>query len=691
MPISQKRLIVLFAILAAWAVVVIARLVQVQLIRHADYSTRALRQQERILELTPVRGSILDSHERVLAESVTAESIYADPQAITDAARAAKLLAKIPALQTTAKELRRKLEEGGGFVWIARQFPVEAAAEVKKLKIPGIYSLEEHRRSYPRQTLASNVIGYAGLDGQGLAGIEHSFDSYVRGHAGRVTLLRDARRGMYLVGGEGPNKPVDGNHVVLTIDSVVQFIAERSLSRAVDAYHAASGSAIVLDPSDGAILAMASEPAFDPNHFRDATPASQRNHAVQDMFEPGSTFKIVTASAGLEEGLVTPSQILDCGDGSITIGTTTIHEHGHMRYGMLSFEDVMVHSSNVGAIRVGLSLGPKRFYEYIRRFGFGERTGVQLPGETPGLVRRTEKWSQVSNASISMGQEIGATPLQITRAFAAVANGGLMVEPRIVDRVIDANGKTIYKPQATPPVRVISEKTAAVLNEILKQVVARGTGANAALAEHIVAGKTGTAQKAGRGGIGYLTDKYVASFGGYVPADRPRLVILVLIDEPKNAQYGGTVAAPVFKEIAEATLRYLGVPPTIPSRTIGIGGGSMLAGATIPSAEVPVALPIAPRATASAGGTPDLRGLDAREAIARAVGQGLAVRVDGSGTVISQEPAPGLALPADKRIVLHLAASESSGRTFQVRRVGESPISAAASPAIENRPAEPAR
>jgi cell division protein FtsI (penicillin-binding protein 3) len=640
MTASQKRLLQLFAALAAWAFIVVARLVQIQLVRHGDYVVKAARQQERTLALQPVRGSIIDSRGRILAESVAAESIYADPQAIGDRDQTVKALGSVNGLQMSAADLNARLSSPSGFVWIARQLPLEATAAVKALKLPGIYFLDEHRRSYPRAMLAANVIGYLGVDGEGLGGIEHSFDAQVRGRAGRVTLLRDARRGMYLVGGEGPNRPIDGNDVVLTVDSVVQFIAERALGRAVDLYHAADGVAIVMDPRDGRILAMASNPSFDPNRFRDFPPDDRRNRVIQDQYEPGSTFKIVTASAGLEEGVVTPSQIIDCGDGFIQIGSTQIHEHGHKSYGPITFEDVMVHSSNVGAIRVGLALGQDRLYRYIRRFGFGERSGVPLPGEAQGRVRHTEQWSQLSNASMSIGQEIGVTPLQVVSAIGAVANGGLRVQPRIVEKVVNSKGKTIYVPPLAAPVRVISEKTAAVLNEILKAVVARGTGTPAALAEHVVAGKTGTAQKAGRGG--YSPDKVVASFGGYVPADRPRLVILVVVDEPKGAQYGGTIAAPVFKEIAESTLRYLNVSPSIPARTIDMS--------------TPMLATFSQRPAAIAGtAMPDLRGLDARAAVALVTKSGFRVRASGSGVVHTQIPLPGEALPSDHQVVLTLA------------------------------------
>ena len=642
MPLTHRRLLQVFALLAAWGVVVVVRLVHVQLVQHDHYVAKAQRQQERTITLNPMRGSILDTRGRVLAESIAAESIYADPQAITNKREVAKALAKVKGIGLTARELEAKLRGDNSFAWVARQLPLEVTAEVRKLGLNGIYFLEAHRRTYPRSMLGANVIGYVGVDGDGLAGIEHTFNEYVKGNPGKVTLLKDARKGVYLVGGDGANRPRDGRHVVLTIDSVIQFIAERALKTAVEKHKAASGSAIVMDPHTGDILAMASAPTFDPNRFGEFSPASWKNRSVQDFYEPGSTFKVITAAAGLEEKLVTPSQVLDCGNGEITIANITIREHDGHRYDFLSFEDVIVNSSNVGTVRVGLALGQERFHQWIRRFGFGDKTGLPLPGESPGLLRRTQRWTQVSPASISIGQEIGATPLQIVRAVSSVATGGELVEPRIVKHVVDDDGEIVYEPLPHKPVRVMSEKTAAVLNEILKNVVTRGTGTNAALAEHVVAGKTGTAQKASRGG--YVDGRYVGSFVGYVPADRPRLAILVVIDEPRIEHYGGTVAAPAFREIAEASLRYLSVAPSLPSRSLGVRE-PLLAAFSQPAAT-----------TGPASGVPDLRGLDARAAIARATSSGLAVRTIGSGVVISQEPQPGGALPPSGRVTLRLEA-----------------------------------
>ena len=335
MSISQRRLLQLFAFLAAWALIVVARLVHVQLVRHEHYVARAQRQQERTLALNPVRGSILDARGRVLAESVPAESIYADPQAIADARRVAIALAAVPGTGVSAREIEAKLRGDGSFAWIARQLPLDVASEVRKLQLPGIYVLESRRRSYPRATLGANVIGYVGVDGGGLAGVEHSFDDHIRGTPGKVTLLKDARKAMYLVGGEGANAPRDGHHVVLTIDSVIQFVAERALLKAAKTWRAGGGSVVVMDPNDGAILAMASYPTFDPNRYREFSHVAWRNRTVQDIYEQGSTFKIITAAAGLEEQIVTPSQMLDCGDGEIQVANIRIGEHDNHRYGLM--------------------------------------------------------------------------------------------------------------------------------------------------------------------------------------------------------------------------------------------------------------------------------------------------------------------------------------------------------------------
>ena len=650
----KRRVAVLTVVLALWGAGVVARLVQIQITRHEDYVRRAARQQERTLELGAVRGSILDARGRVLAESVAGISVYADPQAITDPAAVARDLAKIEGLGVARRDLEKRLGGRGEFAWVARQLSPEVGETVRALAIPGIYFLEESRRSYPKNKLAANVLGYVSIDGEGLGGIEHSLDGRIRGRSGKVTILRDARRGMYLVGGEGASGSVDGHDLVLTIDEVIQFAAEKSLAKTIAAWNAPAGSVVVLDPRDGAILALASWPTFDPNRFRSFGPASWRNRPVQDLYEPGSTFKIVAAAAAIEERIATPSQMIDCGDGSIQIANVRIREHDGRQYGMMPFEEVIAHSSNVGTIRVALALGQKRFYDWTRRFGFGSRTGVELPGEASGMLRPPEKWSLLSNAVIAIGQEVAATPLQVAAATAAIANGGVLVQPHIVRHVVDRKGAIVSSAAAGQGERIMSDRTAAVLNEMLKGVVVRGTGKGARLVEYVAAGKTGTAQKAVRGG--YHPDKTVASFTGYVPADRPRLVILVVIDEPRGGAYGGEVAAPAFAEIAEAALRYLDVPPSIPRREIQLQAAPRLAAFSQPAEGIVPERGAAHSAAAAA--VPDLIGLDARRAVAVATRAGFEVRARGRGRVTAQDPRPGEPAVAPRAIELTMASLE---------------------------------
>ncbi|HSN69786.1 MAG TPA: penicillin-binding transpeptidase domain-containing protein [Thermoanaerobaculia bacterium] len=650
----KRRVAVLTVLLGLWCAGVVARLAQIQIARHDDYVKRAARQQERTLELVAVRGSILDARGRVLAESVAGTSVYADPQTITDPAAVARALASVEGLGVARRDLEKRLGGRGEFAWVARQLPPEVGEKVRALAIPGIYFLEESRRSYPKNRLAANILGYVSIDGEGLGGIEHSLDGRIRGRAGKVTILRDARRGMYLVGGEGASGSVDGHDLVLTIDEVIQFAAEKALAKAVDAWDAPAGSVVVLDPRDGAILALASWPTFDPNRFRSFPPASWRNRPVQDLYEPGSTFKIVTAAAAIEERVATPSQMIDCGDGSIQIANVRIREHDGKRYGIIPFDEVIAHSSNVGTIRVALALGQKRFYEWTRRFGFGSRTGVELPGEASGILRTPDRWSLLSNAVISIGQEIAVTPLQVAAATAAIANGGILVQPHVVKHVVDRSGAIVSSAPATRGERIMSDRTAAVLNEMLKGVVIRGTGKSAQLVEYVAAGKTGTAQKAVRGG--YHPEKTVASFAGYVPADRPRLVILVVVDEPRGGAYGGEVAGPAFREIAEAALRYLDIPPSIPRREIQLQPAPRLAAFSQPPEG------IVPEGgagqSASAAAVPDLIGLDARRAVAVATRAGFEVRARGRGRVTAQDPLPGEPAEAPRSIELTMASLE---------------------------------
>lgn len=628
MPIMRSRLLFVAACLTVWGGIIVARLVHLQVVQHEQWVSRAARQQERTVSLSPVRGAIRDREGRILAQSVMARSIYADPSAITDPASVARGLASIEDLDLERQSLERKLKAESEFAWIARQVPDTVAQEIEDLELPGIYSLAEPSRVYPKATLAAPLVGFVSIDGEGLGGAELASEKWARGHASKVTLLRDARRGTYQVGSD--TSAVDGLDVYLTIDQVIQHIAESAVQRAVDEHRAIGGTAVVIEPSTGAVLAIASVPTFDANEFSNYPPARWRNRAVQDIYEPGSTFKIITAAAAMEEGIVTPSQLIDCEAGYIEIAGRRIREHDSKRYGLMSFEDVLVNSSNVGTIKVGLALGPERMYSWFRRFGFGEPTGIQLPGESGGILRPVERWSKLSNAILSIGQEIGATSLQMTRAAATIANGGVMMPLHVIDRVVDSEGNVVWQQPPAEGERIVSDRTAALLNEMLKSVVSRGTGVNASLPEHAVAGKTGTAQKAGR--AGYVPGKYVASFVGWAPADRPRLAILVTIDEPKGAYYGGTVAAPVFREIAEASLRYLEVEPSVPTRKVTVPVRRLATFSQDAAAGEP----------APGEGAPNLQGLDARSAALVAVSSGWEIRLEGDGVVTGQTPPPGV-------------------------------------------------
>lgn len=560
---SKNRLILVGALFFVWASVVLWRLVDVQILDHEEYEARAVRQHESSVELSPLRGSIYDARGRLLAGSAAAPSIYVDPQKIEDPSVLAARLARVPGIGLTEQQLHSRLDRGGEFAWVARQVAGETWDAVEQLELAGVGAIREYRRSYPNGRLGSNVLGLVGIDGDGLGGLEHSLDQFVRGESAVRTLLRDARRDLYLLDTDSTG-PIHGYDLILTIDEVVQYLTEEALLRAVSESEALSGTAIVMRPADGGILAMASYPTFDPNSYADYPASNWKNRAVQDVYEPGSTFKMVVAAAGIEEGIVTPSQPIDCGEGFIEVAGTVIREHGGKRYGVISFEEVIANSSNVGTIMVGQALGAEALDRYTRAFGYGAKTGLELPGEARGILRELDQWSGLSTASISIGQELAATPLQVALMTATIANGGVRPVPRIVDRVVTRDGRTVYQPPTVEGRRVVSARTAALTNEMLKSVVAKGTGSRAAVEGYAVAGKTGTAQKSDHNG--YSDTKTIASFAGYLPADRPELVIVVMLDEPRSSQYGGEVAAPAFAEIASGAMKYLRVGHETPNR-----------------------------------------------------------------------------------------------------------------------------
>ncbi len=633
----RSRVIVAAVGFALWTAGIEARLVYLQVIRHADLVARAERQQQRTIDAPAKRGEILDRVGHVLAYSVDTDSIYAVPAEIDDAEATARSICR--ELDTCTARDRRALVDRfnrqRAFVFVRRQVSPEEARRVAALGLLGIGFIKENRRFYPKKELAAHLLGYVGIDNVGLNGIEAAYDEQIRGRAGTVLIQTDARRQAF---SRLERPPTGGATLELTIDEYLQYIAERELQAGVRANRAAAGTAVIMDPWTGEILAMANEPTFNPNAFRTSRETHRRNRAVQDLYEPGSTFKIVTASAALEERVIKPHDLIDVSSGHIRFGRRSI-EDVH-RYGTLSFTDVLVKSSNVGAIKVGLRLGAERLNRYVSRFGFGRPMSPDFPGESAGIVWNPAQLNDSALASVSMGYQVGVTALQMATAVSSVANGGMLMQPRVVRAVVRDGKRTAVSPKAIR--RAISAETAAELTTIMEAVVERGTAKSAQMEGYTVAGKTGTAAKliGGR----YSQSEYNSSFVGFVPSRKPAVAIVVVIDSPHGrGYYGGTVAAPVFKAIAEPTLRHLSIGPTIDPIP------PVLIARSIPAPTSAMPIPAAMRTIVTIEGAsvssgefvPDLRGMSARDAL-RVLGKiGMSGQLVGVGYVVAQRPAPG--------------------------------------------------
>ncbi len=660
-------------ILALWGAVVVARLVQIQIAQGSRYRARAQRQQERRVEIPGQRGSILDREGRELAVSVEATSVYAIPNDVREPRRAAAALA--PVLGMTDAEVLERLSSDRGFVWLRRKLPPESAGAVQRLKLPGIHFVNEPKRFYPKGRLASAVLGFVGTDGVGLAGLEHFYDSAIRGKPGELVALTDARRSRYGEAEDEGSRPAEeGATLVLSLDSGVQFAAEHELAEAMRVQRAKSGCIVVMDPFDGEVLAMASSPDFDPNAFNRYPPDARRNRAIADAYEPGSTFKIVTGALALEHNLVSLDEIIDTGDGTIRVANTTIQEADRHRYGALTLAGVFEHSSNIGIIRVGMRLGAGRLHDGAEALGVGRPTGVDLPGENPGIFRPLPKWSGLSTASISMGQEVSLNALQLARITAVAANGGYLVEPHLVTRIVEPGGRTRAVPVADR-VRVLSPETAGAISKILVGVVEHGTGSRAAVPGFAVAGKTGTAQKAGVGG--YQPGRHVPNFTGFAPAENPRAVAVVLIEEPQGKYYAADVAAPLFSRVMAQTLGILRVAPreqrvpeSILAEAVPRFEGVPRYREGIEPASSRLSRPEPPIEPA---GTPSVLGFSAREALAVFAHAGVLARLQGSGFVVAQDPPAGSPLRAGAVHTLFLADSADHPVRDAGRRAEESP------------------
>jgi cell division protein FtsI/penicillin-binding protein 2 len=548
----------LVALLAVGLVVVTGRLVYIQTIAGPDYAAAAMEQRTRDIVLSPQRGFILDREGEVLAESTDARTVYAVPSSIVDKAGAANAIAST--LGGDPAVYLEKLSRDTNFVYVARKVDVPRAEALRALGIGGLGFLEDSRRVYPSNEIACQVLGFVGVDDQGLSGLELFYNDTLAGEPGRLIGERDTK-GRPIPGGVALEQDaVDGADIVLSIDKDIQYQVQMALAEAVSQWGAQAGSVIVMDPRNGEILAMASVPQFDPNSFGAFDSGSYRNRPVVDTYEPGSTIKSLTAAAVIDSGLFAPDSVFELPP-TIQVGGRTIHESHDRPTVNWSLTEIVTQSSNVGSVKLGMALGEAGLYEYFARFGLTEKTGIDYPGEVKGWLPPPDQWSKSSIGTIPFGQGVSMTPLQLARALSAIANGGNLVTPHFLREMPDSPGVDL----AWPSEPAIAGETAAAMRLVLTDVVNEGTGASAAVAGYEVAGKTGTAQKARSDGqSGYAPGKYVASFSGFLPAESPRVLIVVNIDEPSNAIYGGTVAAPTFSRIAQFCVEHLKIPPGTP-------------------------------------------------------------------------------------------------------------------------------
>jgi cell division protein FtsI/penicillin-binding protein 2 len=658
----RYRLLTVQAALAAWALAVVVRLFWLQVVDHGWLERRARLQQQHTVEVAPRRGSLFDRKLTPLAMSLPVVSVYANPHQVTAPGAEAAQLAPILGLNEEA--LAKALGADRGFVWVARQIPANEARAVATLRLPGIFSEPSTRRFYPKGQLAASVLGYVGLDGNGLGGLEREYNRELRGESGKAVIEVDARGDAY---SQIERPPVEGENLVLTIDQNIQYIAQQELDKAVKATRARDGVAIVENPATGEILALANSPSFNPGDFAHTPPARLGDAAVSSPYEPGSVFKLVTLSAALEQNLITPQELINCQEGSIVVGGRLIHDHA--RFGVISVTDILKHSSDVGAIKIGEKLGDREFYHYIRAYGFGRRTGIGLPGESAGIVWPLHDWLPMSIGAVSMGQEIAVTPVQVIAMASALANGGVYHAPRIVMEAFrGARPEQAPRFRPAPGRRIVSAYVANEMKQMMAQVVLGGTGRWAQLDGYTAGGKTGTAQKVDPGTHAYSKRDYVASFVGFAPINEPAMVCLVVIDSPRGGHEGGQVAGPVFQAIAERVLPYLGVAHDVPLEArpapIRIAARDAVEESQPvgPPPEPAPPLAVAPEpaggdvvlSTGTAAGIalPDFRGQPVRAVTAMCQRLGLALTLQGSGVAQTQSPAAGVRVRRGATVVV---------------------------------------
>lgn len=653
--------------LVAWMVIVGARLAQLQISRHDELSARAKNQQLGAVETSPTRGLLLDRQGRELARSVDTASFFADPREIENVSETARKISSVT--NQNKDELIAKIREAKDsnkkFIWLIRRINLETATKLEAMTLDGVYSRKEPKRYYPNDSLAAHVLGFVGTDEIGLGGVEQFYNEKIRGESGRVFYETDARRRAFE---SYEVQPHPGQTVVLTIDQSIQYRTEQALFAAVERSQAKSGTAIVMDPHTGEILALANAPAFDPNEPGNEPPEVRTNWALQNIYEPGSTFKVVAYTAAIDKGLVTPDDRIDCQMGQITVAGRLIHDH--KRFGVLTVSDALAQSSNIGAIKLGLLVGNESMYDYARRLGFGSKTGIDLPGESGGIFRPLTRWQPSSIGSIAMGQEVGVTPLQMATAYSVIANGGSWVKPHILREMRSPDGSIIF--QAKPELRpVLKPETVEELRGMMEGVTLHGTARKAQVEGYTAAGKTGTAQKIDPKTRAYSATKYIGSFIGFAPVNNPAVVIIVVIDEPRGAYHGGDVAAPVFREIAEQILPELSVTPDVETKSAPqlIAESRQPSPQEVQDAEQRVAtLPTIAKnyssssrevvfapATKRGALMPDLRGQSVRDVAHMCSRLGLNLEAKGEGRAIRQFPSAGAELSSGQTVRVEFA------------------------------------
>ncbi len=657
----RLRWLVVWALAAVWMGVVLARLSYLQLFCYSEYLAKAQHQQQRLFEISPNRGTIYDRKGRELAVSIPMDSLFADPTEISDVEMVARLLSGV--LPASAEDLETKIHEARTPVRLARKLSPETVERIGEMDLRGIFFQKENRRVYPQRELAASVLGYVDVDEKGIGGIEYSLDQAIRGRPGKMMVMADGLRRWY---DRSENAADPGDSVTLTIDETIQYIAEKELARAISETHAKAGTVVVQDPNSGELLAVANWPVFDANNAGAYPDGVRTDRAVSTAYEPGSTFKVITLTGAIENGVTNPDEVIDCQMGQIVIGRRVIHDHEP--FGLLTVRGILADSSDVGAIKIALRLGPRKFYDTIVSFGIGQPTGIELPGENRGLLRPVEDWSANSIGSLAMGQEVNVTPIQIISAISAVANGGTLYRPRIVHEI--QGDQPAPDPAGGEPRQVTDAKTAATMREMMEDVMIEGTGKKSQLDGYTSGGKSGTAQMIDTATGRYSATQYNASFVGFAPVNNPAVTVLVVLDSPVGQHMGAEVSAPVFKRVIEQVLAYLNVLRDVPApadtetaknpvdgqrRDSAPAPGEVAAQATFEAAVAkknPVAAPTIAMGDPDAVAVPDLAGQTVRAVTEACSRLGFVPSLIGGGVALEQFPAAGTEAPRGSRLTV---------------------------------------